>query len=294
MSSYRSDTIKRVGSAALLLPIYIWTIITDSYNSLPILGISIIVSLLTLYEFYRITDNAYEGKSFLKTGLLSGAALNVAVYLYTFGDAYGFDIFMHGRDAKFILCVITVIMVTVFALQIFTRPLKGAIHSVAVTIFGVVFIPFFFSHMILLKAVSNGIYYIILLNVVVMVNDTGAYFGGMSFGKHKTKFPASPNKSWEGYFFGLVSSIAATIAATLIFDYGFGKNLFSIFEAVILGIILSIGGNLGDLIESAVKRDGGVKDSGKLLPGHGGMWDAFDAVIFTMPVFYYYIIYRGL
>jgi len=71
-------------------------------------------------------------------------------------------------------------------------------------------------------------------------------------------------------------------------------ELFSLPEAAFLGLLLSVFGNLGDLAESAVKRDGEIKDSGSIIPGHGGMWDVFDALIFTIPIFYYYIIISGL
>jgi len=73
-----------------------------------------------------------------------------------------------------------------------------------------------------------------------------------------------------------------------------GVQLFSMIEAAVAGIFLSILGHIGDLVESAIKRDGSIKDSGSIIPGHGGMWDAFDALIFTYPLFYYFLILKGV
>lgn len=150
------------------------------------------------------------------------------------------------------------------------------------------------SHLILLKSLKDGVYYILILIVVVMLNDTGAYFGGILFGKHKAGIEASPNKSWEGYFSGLLFSIIGFILANQVCISFFSRELFSMIESTILGIIVSVLANTGDLIESAAKRDGGFKDSGSIIPGHGGMWDVFDATMFSLPFFYYYLVLKGI
>ncbi len=127
-----------------------------------------------------------------------------------------------------------------------------------------------------------------------MVNDSAAYFGGVLLGRHKTGFEVSPNKSWEGYFSGILFSIiTVTIYNEALITF-FSKKLFSTFEATAIGIVLALLGNIGDLAESSVKRDANIKDSGTIIPGHGGMWDVFDALILTFPVFYYYLKIRGI
>jgi phosphatidate cytidylyltransferase len=127
-----------------------------------------------------------------------------------------------------------------------------------------------------------------------MLNDASAYFGGVYFGKHRTGFPISPNKTWEGYFSGLLFSVIGMLLANEAYNSFLNLQLFTMMEAVIGGVILSLIGSVGDLIESTVKRDGGVKDSGRMIPGHGGMWDTFDAVIFALPLFYYYLLLKGV
>ena len=143
-----------------------------------------------------------------------------------------------------------------------------------------------------MKALKDGFLYILILNIVIMMNDTAAYFGGVLFGKHKLNFPVSPNKSWEGYFSGLFFSIIAMIAVNAAYGLLLDKYLFSTTECIAAGAFLSLLGHIGDLAESAVKRDAEKKDSGAFFPGHGGMWDIFDALIFASPFFYYYLILR--
>ncbi len=294
MSVLNRETFFRVLSAVVALPVLFYVIITDDFRSLPILAGSIVISLFSLYEFYMITRRSDCEMAFVKTGLLFGFLFNVAAYLLGFGKFYGLGRYVGGSGSYIILSLLFLLVVTVMVLQLFSRPLKGASYSVAVTVLGVVFIVLFSSHLVLLKSLKDGVFYIMTLIVVVMLNDSGAYFGGLLLGKHKVGFELSPNKSWEGYFSGLLFGVLGFILANQFSASFFGRELFSMIEAVFLGIALSILADMGDLVESAIKRDGGIKDSGSIIPGHGGMWDVFDAIIFTLPFFYYYIVFRGL
>ena len=92
----------------------------------------------------------------------------------------------------------------------------------------------------------------------------------------------------------MLAGIIFMILANHVLNIFFDKHLFSVLEAAVLGAVFSAVGDIGDLIESAVKRDGGIKDSGTIIPGHGGMWDVFDAMIFAMPLFYYYLKIKGV
>jgi phosphatidate cytidylyltransferase len=84
------------------------------------------------------------------------------------------------------------------------------------------------------------------------------------------------------------------MVTSAVFDAYYNKPLFTLTEAAILGAVLSLLGHTGDLVESAIKRDGTIKDSGSIIPGHGGMWDVFDALIFSLPFFYYYLVLKGV
>jgi len=286
MSNARSSTWTRILSAVVALPVYIFGIYTNVFYSLPVLIVSTVISLVCLHEYYQIASRSDEERPMQIAGLVAGGLVNVLMYLYAFGGTS----FVRRFDARVLMALVAVFIMAILTFQVFRRPIRGGVYSLAVTVFGVIYIVLFFSHLILLKGLNNGFYYILILNVVVMLNDTGAYFGGVYFGKHKTNFAVSPNKSWEGYFSGLLFSVISMIVTTQLIHIIAGVRLFEMIEAALLGIALSVLGHVGDLVESAIKRDGAIKDSGSIIPGHGGMWDVFDALVFTTPLFYYYIV----
>ncbi|HPS58375.1 MAG TPA: phosphatidate cytidylyltransferase [Spirochaetota bacterium] len=296
MSVLNKETMTRILSAIVTLPVLIYVLITEDFFSLPVFFASCVISLTCLYEYYMITYKSEEEKPFIKTGLLAGFFVNVVMFLYAFGKPFGYSGIIAGFDARLFIMFTVLFMAVVLTLQLFTRPLKGGAYSMAVTVFGVMYISLSVSHLILLKSLRDGSKYILLLTAVVMLNDTGAYFGGIMFGKHKAKIAASPNKSWEGYFSGLLFSVIAFILGNQVIASFIikGPALFTMLESAILGIIVSVLATIGDLVESAVKRDGGIKDSGRIIPGHGGMWDVFDAIIFALPFFYYYLVFKGI
>jgi len=294
MSVLNRETFIRILSAIVTLPVLFYVLVTNDFLYLPILIATIIISLFCLYEFYMIADRGDDGRAFVKTGLIFGFLLNIVMYVYAFGKPLGFSGIFGNFDSRVITAFFTFFIAVLLVLQLFTRPLRGAAYSLGVTVFGVFYLVMSMSHLILLKSLQDGIYYIIILIAVVMLNDTGAYFGGVMFGRHKAGLEASPNKSWEGYFSGLLFSIVAFILTSQVFISFFSRYLFSMIECVILGIVVSVLANVGDLAESAIKRDGGFKDSGRIIPGHGGMWDVFDATMFALPFFYYYLVFKGI
>lgn len=291
MSSNGIVTLKRILSAVIALPIYVFFIMTDSINSLPVFFASTIVSLACLYEFYQIVKSEDKGSPFIISGLIFGLFINILMYVYAFGKIYGYNKYLGEYDVRTLVAIISLFLVIIMFIQVIKRPIEGGIYSLSTTVFGLIYIVISFSHIILLKALpgGNGIYYILLLHLVVMINDSAAYFGGVFFGNHKTGLAISPNKTWEGYFSGMLFSIISIIVFNEIMITFYSIKLFSTLEAAFLGVILSLFGNMGDLIESSIKRDGRIKDSGSIIPGHGGMWDVFDALIFCLPVFYYYL-----
>lgn len=289
-----NETSTRILSAVVALPVYCFLVVTDLFYSLPILIASLIISLGCLYEYYQISSRDEGNRPFIGAGMVMAAAVNIIMYLYAFGKVYGYAAYVPPYDARFVFAILAIGLPIIFAVHIYRRPVAGGIYSLATTVFGVVFIAFLFSHIILLKALKDGYIYVLILNAIVMLNDSGAYFGGVYFGRHKAGFKVSPNKSWEGYFSGLLTSIIAMLLISLVLESFFGKSLFNMIEATIIGIAISVVGNIGDLAESAIKRDGSIKDSGSLIPGHGGIWDVFDSMIVTLPLFYYYLVLKGV
>jgi phosphatidate cytidylyltransferase len=128
------------------------------------------------------------------------------------------------------------------------------------------------------NAAPRGLAWLALVIVVTWLSDTGAYLVGRPLGRHRLIPHVSPNKTWEGFIGGLVC--AALTGALAIWVFGLGVNPLI---GAVMGIILSLVGVVGDLAESVLKRQAGVKDSGHLIPGHGGMLDRIDALLFTFP-----------
>ncbi|MDP2858185.1 MAG: phosphatidate cytidylyltransferase [Bacillota bacterium] len=150
--------------------------------------------------------------------------------------------------------------------------------DVAATIYCIVYVPLTFAHIVLLR--DLGVWPAATAVAATWACDVAAYFVGKSFGRHKMAPSVSPNKSWEGFWAGLAGSAAAVWALSRFTGLGPGLS-------VVAGIILSLAAQAGDLAESCIKRFCSVKDAGTLIPGHGGILDRFDSLMFVAPVAYY-------
>ncbi|MBS2025818.1 MAG: phosphatidate cytidylyltransferase [Deltaproteobacteria bacterium] len=161
----------------------------------------------------------------------------------------------------------------------FETDLPRTPHRVGLAVLGAVYCGLAMAALVHLRALENGAYWIVLTLVVTWFNDTGAYFAGRAFGKHKLFERISPKKTWEGAIGGFLACIAGGVGVQMLF-----LHEVPVWGAAVIGAAAGIAGPLGDLGESMLKRAYGVKDSGKLLPGHGGMLDRIDALLFTAPV----------
>ena len=169
------------------------------------------------------------------------------------------------------------------------REITGYLKSVAATFFGVVYVAVPLSLLVWVCLQQDGPYWTLFTLVVIWVSDSAAYFVGRAFGKHKSSPRISPNKTWEG----TCASFAAALLVGLLYALFFWEGSRS-GELVVLAACLNVAGQLGDLAESALKRSAGVKDSSHLIPGHGGVLDRIDAVLFAAPVLWYYWVWRLL
>jgi phosphatidate cytidylyltransferase len=151
----------------------------------------------------------------------------------------------------------------------------------ALTGFGVIWVAMGFAYVLLIRELNHGTALTIMLLACTMVNDTFAYFVGRAIGSHRMAPRISPKKSVEGAIGGIIGSIIAAVIVKIYSPWlGWG-------EAVLFGVAIGFVGQWGDLFESAVKRDFRVKDSGRILPGHGGILDRFDGVLFAGFVTYW-------
>jgi len=159
-------------------------------------------------------------------------------------------------------------------------PLSEANFNLLAVLYAVILL----SHLYLLRQLPRGIEWTFLTIFLVWATDTGAYLIGRQFGRHLLAPQVSPKKTVEGSVGGLMFSIVIAIA----FWYIVGRDSWITY--VVLGVVIGISAQVGDLFESALKRSAGVKDSGRLIPGHGGILDRFDSLIFAVPLVYYGVI----
>ena len=157
------------------------------------------------------------------------------------------------------------------------------------------YIGFLGSFLISLRALPNGRWWTYLSLPIVWIADSGAYLIGSTIGKHKLASKTSPNKTWEGYVGGVLFGILGGIGLFLLYNRVFEAGLdISLVETALLSLIISAFIPFGDLTESMIKRTAGEKDSGNLLPGHGGIFDRIDSLIWAGPIAYYMILHLFL
>jgi phosphatidate cytidylyltransferase len=252
---------KRVLTALVLFPLITWVVLWSP--DWTVLAVTALVALLCFYEYSGIAA-AYQPDTFGPLGY--GAGLLI---LAVPGDGY---------------VVLTVVAVALVALSLALRAddLRSGIARAAFLAMGVVYI-FGCWRFAPLLARQNR-YWLLYALVLNWIGDIGAYYVGRAVGRHNLAPIVSPGKSWEGS--------AASLAASLIFGFFFLRwavPAVAPAAALALTATANVAGQFGDLCESALKRGAGVKDSGTLLPGHGGWLDRVDSTLFTLPVVYLYV-----
>lgn len=267
-----SNILTRTIWGALFIVIIISSFLVGSYATAITLGVFMCISLL---EFYRLFKSSDQIKPMTTIGIIGALILYVGLVLLKL-ELLQFD---------FNLLFIPVLFLPV--LNVIFSQSKNPLLDLSVTFFPWLYYVFSFYLMFSVLTFQGGQqfqwFFITGLFVLVWTNDTFAYLAGRAFGKHRLFERISPKKSWEGAIGGFLF----TILFAIIFAYFTNKEfLFWIIAA----IIISPTSVLGDLIESKMKRLANIKDSGKILPGHGGVLDRFDAVTYAVPFFYLLLI----
>jgi len=246
--------------AAVGIPIGLAAIILGGYF---VFALVLVITILGLHEYYTLL-RPYRPN--LLVGYLAGIAVITGAFFF------GFKGIMGGIAGCLIL--------------MFFWSLRGEfgahlVGRMAVTSFGIVWVAMGFAYLVLLRGLQHGMALTILAFACTWLNDTFAYFVGRAIGRHPMAPRISPKKSVEGAIGGIVGAV---VAALLVKIY---SSWLPVSDALILGLAIGVVGQWGDLFESAVKRDFRVKDSGRLLPGHGGILDRFDSVLFAGLVTYW-------
>lgn len=230
------------------------------------------ITLLSVYEFYKLI--APHSTPQIKNGMLASALL----FLGCFFQAYlSFNLIL----VLFILVAVAIPIYEMFRIK------KAPINNIASTIQGIVYValPFSLLNFIVFPFGNQEYHWEILLGVVLLIwiNDTGAYLFGSNFGKHRLFERISPKKSWEGSIGGAVTAVLSSVFIAMY------ANSLTFFEWIVISILVVVFGSLGDLVESLFKRSLNIKDSGNLIPGHGGLLDRFDALLLATPMVFAFL-----
>ncbi|OGU41077.1 MAG: hypothetical protein A2X61_14300 [Ignavibacteria bacterium GWB2_35_12] len=292
-----NELVKRIIVAFVGIPLALLIMYLGGY---PFLVTVAIISSIALWEFYKIAEkkHAFPNKF---PGILAGLVLmSLFYYRNTF------------FDFVWLLIFLTLFIIIVFSLELFRNKPNGFLN-VSTTIAGVIYISASFCCLIGLREFYKLIDSPIFANditginrsfiistftksifccwlvanifISVWVSDSAAYFIGVKFGKHRLFPRISPKKSWEGAVAGFIFAIIGfSVSSALLIPK------FPIMHAIIIGAIIGVIGQVGDLAESLLKRDAGIKDSSGIIPGHGGVLDRFDSILFVAPAVYIYLL----
>jgi len=294
--------LKRVATAVVLIPIVLALILRA-----PVLAVvAAIVALLTIHEFLKLTESygvqplrwltyLFAGIFFLLLALNVGnekPLLSTAIFVYCIGFAAAVAPFVSLTRAMR------------------AENLSTGYPAAAASVFAFAYIALPMGMLVQLRQQWAGAFYVLYLLLVVWAGDIFAYFVGKAVGRHLMSPRISPKKTWEGAVASLVASVGvgwllfryaekislAFVSSGLITrrDGLFGQEIPAMTTVVLLTIALNVAAQLGDLVESLIKRGAGVKDSGAILPGHGGMLDRIDALLFAAPVLWFYAAWRVL
>jgi phosphatidate cytidylyltransferase len=283
-------TWKRVATAALLIPCVVGLVL---WGSAAVMAVALaLVILLALFEFFALGDAIGHRAYRLWTATCAlvlvfaqwnapGEAASPMTEIVSRVRILGFWVALPKLEDAFFLFLVGVAVLTLWT----KRPMVEALPAAGISSGGLLLIAFPLTFAVRLEAIPReGPAILLFVLVITWVGDTAAYFVGRAVGKRKLAPVLSPKKTWEGTF----ASIFGALLVAVVFSRWLVVPLLHLLTMAALG---NVAGQAGDLLESAYKRSAGVKDSGSLLPGHGGVLDRIDALILAIPVVWYYWIW---
>ncbi len=228
------------------------------------------LSLIGLHEFYKA---------------LNGKHIAINYISYGFTIAYYFLI---GQNLSTLLMPLFMVYTLILCSYLVFNYPKVNINNVAISLLGVVYIPVMFSYVYQIRMLENGLYLVWFVFITAFATDTFAYFTGVFLGKHKLIPHLSPNKTIEGSVGGILGCVILCVAfgVFLLTNVQINATTNVLLVAGLVGLLCSIFAQFGDLTASSIKRLTGVKDFGNLIPGHGGVLDRFDSILFTAPILF--------
>lgn len=286
-----SNLALRLVTATLLIPPLIWVIFA---GGVWVLGTVMLITVLALAEFYQLIE-AKGAEPLRLFGTLAGAALPLVAYL---GSEYHTTL------------LTSVVLLGLMVAQLGKAQISESLASISGTFFGVFYVGWLLSHAVVLRgfygmaqgrfgeeAVAGmhpevGAFYLFFTIAVVIAGDAGAYFAGRAYGRRKLAPSVSPGKTVEGAVGAVLAGVAMALATKLVFDtwWPWLSAELGLLTCGALGVVLAAIGIVGDLVESLLKRDAQVKDTGRLLPGTGGIMDRIDSNLLAIPIMYYLLL----
>ncbi len=248
-----------------------------------------IVAELATYEYLKLAAVGAESH---------GAQLRIPIWWMALGTALAFVVTLTGFPVEAQLPVLSALTLVLFAWNGFRAPLIQVLPDTAQGLFGLIWIAYPLTLIPLLWKKEDGPALVVFLMVCVWAGDIAALYIGRAIGKHKLAPRLSPGKTWEGTIASIIGSILAAALVVWIGDLLTARgNLIlhisePLWQTLTLAGILNIAAQLGDLLESAIKRGAGVKDSGTMLPGHGGILDRIDALLLATPVLWFALLLK--
>jgi phosphatidate cytidylyltransferase len=248
-----------------------------------------LVAELAAYEYLQLASVGAEAHA---------AKLRIPVWWMAIGTALAFVVTLPDFPVEAQLPVLSALTLALFAWNGFRSPLIQVLPDTAQGLFGLIYIAYPLTLVPLMWKQEDGPALVLFLMVCVWCGDIAALYVGRAFGKHKLAPRLSPGKTWEGSIASILGSVAAAGLVIVASDAltARGNMLLHIsqplWQSLLLAAILNIAAQLGDLLESAIKRGAGVKDSGTMLPGHGGILDRIDALLVAAPVLWYVLLIK--
>ncbi|MBK7972161.1 MAG: phosphatidate cytidylyltransferase [Deltaproteobacteria bacterium] len=268
----------RLLTAAVAIPILLAIVFGGGATGF--LGLILVVNAIALHEFWALFPREGGGDSVDRSGFpLALVTTSLLVYA-----------FHRGSNLLIAGALVSAMLTALAASVVGSSSMRARSRVVFTTLTGVLYVTVMLGHLVLVRALPEGAWWIFMLLGIVMMSDTCAYFAGRAFGKHKLAPMVSPKKTVEGAIGGLVgSALFALVAAKCLGWSGIPAS-----QSVVLGLLTGLVSQIGDLAESTLKRGADVKDSGTIFPGHGGLLDRLDSILPGCVVLYYLIRGMGL
>lgn len=269
------NLIKRALTGIVFVTLIVGAICLNSYTFLVLFSL---ITFFTLWEFYGLTGQYKSAPIKRVLYSLGGIYLFVASFIYA-----------HSLMDGVIFLPYLIFLMLVLIIELYCKE-EDPIKNWAITFFGQFYCAGSFALLNFISAIPNtpGVImhtpiFVLAIFVFIWINDTGAYLIGSLFGKHRLFERISPKKSWEGFWGGFALAVISSFA------FSWFQPEISWYKWVGFAMIVVVFGTWGDLVESLMKRTLSVKDSGHILPGHGGMLDRFDSLLMAIPAAYIYI-----